>query len=494
MTLRKEFSVIAALFVALALVLGIAQMSSAADMSDGLVGYWDMDGDASEPVHSVSGVVNGVTSFHASALSIGSTNNAAFDGIGDFIEVADNAELDLTAAVSVAGWIFVDSTAAQQGTVAAKWGDLAENQRGYLLAIHTDETPRFYVSHTGVDFPSAVGAPIADGWHYLVGTFDGTTISLYVDNVLVDTTVSGGAIFSNNESLLIGANDGFGGVLRKFTTGGVDEVRIYDRALTVEEVAALSSYSFDIVLTPDDAVNPLGTEHTVTATLTPALSYIPVLFERSGVNGFDSTFGTTSDHYEPYYTDENGQVDYAYTGTVSGLDTIVGCVDVSWFFTGGGICNQPFLEPSDSVVKTWFVDHFVTGGGNIKVGKKVLWSYGGTVGQFEGGGIVGNLQIVNHANKVSCHFKEIDDLVFSGSTTTSPVSAKNIATFAASGTCNNGDAPSITVVITDNAEPGAGADTIVVTENFGAEYVSLDNTAPGTLSGGNFQVHPPEEI
>lgn len=483
MTIKKNISFSIALFVAVIVVFTVAQIASAAPLADGLVGYWDLNSNADEQVNNLDGTIIGGTTFPLSGVAIGSTHNAAFDGDGDAIEVGDDAELDLSTGLTVAGWINVNTAAPAQSTVASKWNDLAVNQRGYLLAIHTDDTPQFYVSNDGINYPSAMGAPLTGGWHYLVGTYDGVDVKLYVDGVLAATTPAPGTIFQNNESLLIGATDGYGGV-RKFTTGGVDEVRIYNRALSATEAAALSGYGFDVVLTPDGAVNPIGTDHTVTATLNPALSYIPVLFERSGVNGYDNTFGPIP-HYVPYVTDGNGQIAYTFSGAVTGVDTIVGCVDTSWYVTGGGICNAPFPEPSDSVVKTWTVGNFVTGGGIIKSGKKVIMNFGGTVGRTDAGVIVGNYHIVDHVAKKSCHFKDITSLVFSGSTTTSPVSSLNIATFTANGTCNNGDTPSITVVIKDVAEPGKGSDTVNITG-------SLTTGGTKVISGGNIQVHPPK--
>jgi hypothetical protein len=318
-------------------------------LADGLVAYWNMDGDATEPVNTLDGTAQGDTTFNASGIVIGSTNHAAFDGTGDYIEVANDAELNLTTAISVSGWIDVDTSAAQQGTIVSKWDDLGVNQRGYLLALHTDDTPRFYISHTGADFPSAVGVALTDGWHHLVGTYDNLTgdIKLYVDGTLVATTNSPGTIFSNSESLLIGANDGFGGVNRKFTTGSVDEVRIYNKALSDTEVTRLNNYgSFTLDVTPDTDTNPLGTDHEVTITLDTPLSYIPVLYEVSG--NVAPGAGT-----QYIYTDENGQIVFTYTGVNPGTDTIIACMDVSWFFTGGGVCNVPFPEPSDTATKTW---------------------------------------------------------------------------------------------------------------------------------------------
>src|SRR3989344_1372451 len=161
--------------LSLALFVAAPAPISAAPLADGLVGYWNMDDgggtNANEPVNNLDGTLtNGPSWVPGGPLGgtvVGSTASLSFDGVDDYVEVTDNSELDLTSAITVAGWIEVNSGATDPGTVAAKWNDLTGNLRGYLLTVHTNETPRFYISTTGADFPSAVGSALSDGWHYL---------------------------------------------------------------------------------------------------------------------------------------------------------------------------------------------------------------------------------------------------------------------------------------------------------------------------------------
>src|SRR3989344_590238 len=110
MTIQKTYSIFAAGLIALALMLGSAQFASAVHMADDLVGYWNLDTDASEPVHSLTGVVNGDTAFVADSpgIVIGSDGHASFDGDGDYISVADSADLDITEELSISFWFRLD--------------------------------------------------------------------------------------------------------------------------------------------------------------------------------------------------------------------------------------------------------------------------------------------------------------------------------------------------------------------------------------------------
>jgi hypothetical protein len=131
--------------------------------------------------------------------------------------------------------------------------------------------------------------------------------------------------------------------------------------------------------------------------------------------------------------------------------------------------------------------NFVTGGGNIKSGKKITWTFGGNVGFDEVDGIVGQFEIVDHTGKGAvswhCH-NDFSSLVFSGPPIVGPPgpSARHsIATFTGTFTSNKGDTATLTVEITDVYEPGQDNDTIVVTGSF--EF------SGNPISGGNFQIH-----
>jgi len=127
------------------------------------------------------------------------------------------------------------------------------------------------------------------------------------------------------------------------------------------------------------------------------------------------------------------------------------------------------------------LDNFVTGGGNIKDGKKVLWTFGGIVGVMPDGAMVGQFQIVDHANKVAYHTTEITALAFSGGPATTPEANNSIATFTATFRGNDGSTKTVTVTIKDLGEAAPKIDTIKLEGG-----LSLGETP---LSGGNFQLH-----
>ena len=78
-----------------------------------------------------------------------------------------------------------------------------------------------------------IGDSIQDEtWHFLAGTWDGTTIKLYIDGELNKELECKGKLTANNDPLFIGARGGN----QRFVNGALDEIKIYDYALTEDEL------------------------------------------------------------------------------------------------------------------------------------------------------------------------------------------------------------------------------------------------------------------
>ena len=83
--------------------------------------------------------------------------------------------------------------------------------------------------------PRICGGVLTPGvWHHIAGTYDGNEVVLYVDGLEVASAPRSGQIATNNSALNLGNR---ANADRAFD-GSIDEVRIWDRALTASEIAA----------------------------------------------------------------------------------------------------------------------------------------------------------------------------------------------------------------------------------------------------------------
>jgi hypothetical protein len=310
------------------------------------------------------------------------------------------------------------------------------------------------------------------------------TVAPVAPGVTVGLEVTAGP---NDDATDEGMTDINGQVTLSYTsngTAGTDTIRIWvDRNWNgtyqsdVDYATTVTKGWVELdTLEPLEAFNPVDTQHEVVATVDPVAEDVTVWFQ---VYGDNPTSG--SDKFA--LTEADGEAHFSYSGTHAGTDTIIAYFDTDG--SGHFDAGEPMVGP---VTKYW-LEPFVTGGGNIKNSKgKPAYTFGGNVGLLgnESTSVVGQFQIVDHANKVSYHCNNaFTSLVFSGGPTESPPAHWDVATFTGTFIGNDGSTKTVTVRIEDLGEPGAGVDKIQLS----GDLVQ----APTLISGGNFQVHDMED-
>ena len=92
--------------------------------------------------------------------------------------------------------------------------------------------PAAYITVSGQVATSGGAAPALNAWTHLAATYDGASLQLFTNGVLVSTTAKTGAIVTSASPLRIGGN----GVWGEYFSGLIDEVRVYNRALSQAEI------------------------------------------------------------------------------------------------------------------------------------------------------------------------------------------------------------------------------------------------------------------
>jgi hypothetical protein len=155
----------------------------------------------------------------------------SFDGVNDWVTVADAASLDLAGAMTLEAWVRPDVLGTAWRTVIGKDGS---SRLAYGLYANTDTArPAGQVVIGGSEFNARGPAQLAVSvWTHLAATYDGASVRLYVDGSLAATLAVSGSMSATSGSLRIGGN----GIWPEWFDGLIDEVRIYDRALTASEI------------------------------------------------------------------------------------------------------------------------------------------------------------------------------------------------------------------------------------------------------------------
>ena len=154
------------------------------------------------------------------------------------------SQLTVTAWVNPAGWpgrydqAPADSSIVSKAATAGAWFPTTPANVGYALRGTADGTISFGVAAGGTFRTAVTTATVPTGsWHQVAGTYDGTEVAVYIDGRLAAAApASGGLSLATGTNLMVGA-DPINPVDK--LTGAVDEVRVYSRALSAAEIAAL---------------------------------------------------------------------------------------------------------------------------------------------------------------------------------------------------------------------------------------------------------------
>jgi hypothetical protein len=200
--------------------------------ADNLIGWWKLD-QVSGNITSDSSSQNNhgnVLNVAAANLSVSGKINKTvdFDGTNDYVET-DDYNL-VTSDFSISAWINSRNVTARQPIVEE---DLA-NSAGVMFELRSSAIT-LWEGYTALN---SIGALSNDIWYHVVGTYDGTTAKIYIDGVLNN---SAGRTFGSttSENLHIGWGEWNAGANSFYFNGFIDDVRLYDRALSLDEVEAI---------------------------------------------------------------------------------------------------------------------------------------------------------------------------------------------------------------------------------------------------------------
>src|SRR3989339_24129 len=212
----------------------LSNIASARTLSQaGTVAEWHFDEGTGSSASDSSGNSNTGTLTGSPAWVAGKVGAGAlqFDGLNTYVSVNDSNSLDLTNGISIETWVKC-ADISQDGSTRR-----VLDKGSYLIGA--SDKAYFKILKGGIASSVEKTWTSADVnvWHHIVGTYDGATMKLYQDGVKAAEIATTGNIDTNTTALNIGRQPSGAG---RFS-GIIDEVKIYNRALTDAEV--LSHYN-----------------------------------------------------------------------------------------------------------------------------------------------------------------------------------------------------------------------------------------------------------
>ncbi len=215
------------------------------NLTEGLIAYWDFNGNNDNVVKDVSGNGhNGRLVGGTKRIKDGKYGGALkFNGANSEVFVPYHKDLN-PKAFTITAWANVDSDGIEYRAVVSSRAIFPRS--GYIFYCEPQNTWQFWIG-TGVNhWQSAQGPAVnLDKWEHLAGTYSNGKHKFYVNGEFVDERNFNISV-NPNEEFLIGAGANEMQNHHYHFLGMIDEVRLYDRVLTENEIAVvMDSQSLD---------------------------------------------------------------------------------------------------------------------------------------------------------------------------------------------------------------------------------------------------------
>lgn len=220
----------------------IQQALNWASSHAGLVGHWKLD--ETSGTTAVDSSDSGIDGTYTNGPLLGVTgargHAADFDGVNDHVTISGGSDFNITQSVTVSCWAKSNSpTWSGDGCLVSKRDQFYLHPNVGATTIYMGADVVGSGDKTASVNMGAIGS--IQQWRHYVGVYDyeNAEVRLYVDGVLRATTsvTSGTLLQSDTGALTIGWDDGITGT--RYFDGQIDDVRLYDKALSEAEIAEL---------------------------------------------------------------------------------------------------------------------------------------------------------------------------------------------------------------------------------------------------------------
>lgn len=224
-------------------------------INDGLIGYWQFDEEDGNTVLDTSGNENHGELINGSRSDGSSGNAIDLKGRDDsHVSIPGSTSLnDFTDEITVTAWVFPKVTPEGFVVIVSRQIGTVLHPDQFYLGFGPRDGNMHYKWHLGTDdgtsnFPEGdiyEGTPESDRWIHMAGTYDGNIMRLYIDAVEIGTYSIAGNIRVDDNPITIGGEENSSDpqVVDGEFEGLIDEVRLYNRALSADEIQEIYELS-----------------------------------------------------------------------------------------------------------------------------------------------------------------------------------------------------------------------------------------------------------
>ena len=269
-----------------------------------------------------------------------------FNGTSTNVKIQDPLAFDITGEITVEAWINATQWAANSwaGSIVSKDGWSA-GEFGYALRAGGTGQLSFLIggwnpNSTPASWQEAQSPPTAmttNTWYHVAGTFDGNVVTAYINGVAVGTKNFTGTILTS-----AGFPMRFGKYCdtvhgTRYWTGMIDEVRVWDRALTASELLANMSMHLDTSITHPGLVGYWRCNESTGTTV----------HDLSGFNANGTLYAGMPSTSVPFSNTPPSTPGISYSGGQLNC-TSTGTLTYQWFLNGNAIsgATQAILSPT----------------------------------------------------------------------------------------------------------------------------------------------------
>lgn len=206
-----------------------------------MAGYWRFDEETGNMAYDFSGSNNDGTlkplGSEPTWVDGKSGKALSFDGNNDYVSVNDSVSLNITGQISIEAWIKPPTTI---NSANSNMRVVDKQHAYYLLFDYPSANGKLKlvlrIGGSFVNVPSTTNNWNAGQWYHIVGTYDGSTMKIYVNGALENSKPQTGNIEATNYKLFFGTRAVNNIPTNMFFNGIIDEVKIYSRALSANEI------------------------------------------------------------------------------------------------------------------------------------------------------------------------------------------------------------------------------------------------------------------